>query len=54
MPAAALPDDILQPGEGQVRAMMVIAGNPVLSAPGASGSNGHSNRSISCSRSISM
>lgn len=34
MPAAALPDDILEPGEGQVRAMMVIAGNPVLSAPG--------------------
>lgn len=34
MPAAALPDDILEPGEGQVRAMMVVAGNPVLSAPG--------------------
>ncbi|MBL8651774.1 MAG: molybdopterin-dependent oxidoreductase [Sphingopyxis sp.] len=34
MPAAALPDDILEPGEGRVRAMMVIAGNPVLSAPG--------------------
>jgi anaerobic selenocysteine-containing dehydrogenase len=34
MPAAALPDDILEPGRGQVRAMMVIAGNPVLSAPG--------------------
>ena len=34
MPAAALPDDILEPGDGRVRAMMVIAGNPVLSAPG--------------------
>ncbi|NIJ36117.1 formate dehydrogenase [Sphingopyxis panaciterrae] len=34
MPAAALPDDILEPGEGQVRAMMIVAGNPVLSAPG--------------------
>lgn len=34
MPAAALPDDILEPGEGRVRAMMVVAGNPVLSAPG--------------------
>ncbi|ALH82185.1 molybdopterin-containing oxidoreductase family protein [Sphingopyxis macrogoltabida] len=34
MPAAALPDDILEPGKGRVRAMMVIAGNPVLSAPG--------------------
>lgn len=34
MPAAALPDDILEPGDGRVRAMMVVAGNPVLSAPG--------------------
>lgn len=34
MPAAALPDDILEPGKGQVRAMMIVAGNPVLSAPG--------------------
>ena len=34
MPAAVLPDDILEPGVGQVRAMMVVAGNPVMSAPG--------------------
>ncbi|HTU00131.1 MAG TPA: molybdopterin-dependent oxidoreductase [Rhizomicrobium sp.] len=33
MPSAVLADDILEPGEGQVRAMMLIAGNPVLSAP---------------------
>ena len=34
MAAAVLADDILEPGEGQVRAMMLVAGNPVLSAPG--------------------
>jgi formate dehydrogenase len=34
MAAAVLPDDILEPGDGQVRAMMLVAGNPVLSAPG--------------------
>lgn len=34
MPAAALPDDILEPGAGRVRAMMIVAGNPMLSAPG--------------------
>jgi anaerobic selenocysteine-containing dehydrogenase len=33
MPSAVLADDILEPGEGRVRAMMLIAGNPVLSAP---------------------
>jgi len=33
MPSAVLADDILEPGAGQVRAMMLIAGNPVLSAP---------------------
>lgn len=33
MPSAVLADDILEPGKGQVRAMMLIAGNPVLSAP---------------------
>jgi formate dehydrogenase len=34
MAAAVLPDDILEPGDGQVRAMMLVAGNPILSAPG--------------------
>ncbi len=33
MPSAVLADDVLEPGEGRVRAMMLIAGNPVLSAP---------------------
>lgn len=33
-PAALLPDEIATPGEGQVRALVVISGNPVLSAPG--------------------
>lgn len=33
LPAAVLPDEILTPGEGQVRALVVVAGNPVLSFP---------------------
>ncbi len=34
LPVAGLADEILTPGEGQVRGMLVIAGNPVLSTPG--------------------
>jgi len=34
LPVAGLADEILTPGEGQVRGMLVYAGNPVLSAPG--------------------
>ena len=33
-PVAGLADEITTPGEGQVRAMLVFAGNPVLSSPG--------------------
>jgi anaerobic selenocysteine-containing dehydrogenase len=33
LPAAALAEEIETPGEGQVRAFLAIAGNPVLSAP---------------------
>lgn len=33
-PVATLADEILTPGDGQIRAMITIAGNPVLSAPG--------------------
>jgi len=33
-PVAVLAEEILTQGEGQVRAMITIAGNPVLSAPG--------------------
>jgi anaerobic selenocysteine-containing dehydrogenase len=32
-PLATLADEILTPGEGQVRALVLYAGNPVLSAP---------------------
>ncbi|GAA1687855.1 dehydrogenase [Mycolicibacterium murale] len=32
-PATALAEEIETPGEGQVRAMITVAGNPVLSAP---------------------
>lgn len=33
LPAAELADDITMPGDGQVGALFVIAGNPVLSSP---------------------
>jgi anaerobic selenocysteine-containing dehydrogenase len=35
LPVATLADEIETPGEGQVRALVTIAGNPALSAPGA-------------------
>lgn len=35
LPVAGLADEILTPGEGQVRAMIVHAGNPCLSTPDA-------------------
>ncbi|HYH61937.1 MAG TPA: molybdopterin-dependent oxidoreductase [Solirubrobacterales bacterium] len=34
VPIAGLADEILTPGEGQVRGLLVFAGNPVMSAPG--------------------
>ncbi|MBL1073382.1 molybdopterin-dependent oxidoreductase [Nocardia sp. 2] len=34
-PVATLADEISTPGEGQIRAMVTVAGNPVLSAPGS-------------------
>jgi anaerobic selenocysteine-containing dehydrogenase len=34
LPVAGLADEILTPGEGQVRGLLVWAGNPVLSTPG--------------------
>jgi anaerobic selenocysteine-containing dehydrogenase len=33
LPAAALAEEILTPGQGQIRAMLTCAGNPVLSVP---------------------
>lgn len=33
LPVSTLGEDILAPGEGQVRAMVVLAGNPILSTP---------------------
>jgi anaerobic selenocysteine-containing dehydrogenase len=33
LPVSALADEILTPGEGQVRALVTVAGNPVLSTP---------------------
>jgi anaerobic selenocysteine-containing dehydrogenase len=33
LPVATLADEIEQPGEGQIRALVTVAGNPALSAP---------------------
>ena len=33
LPVAALAEEMLEPGEGQVRALITVAGNPVLSHP---------------------
>lgn len=33
LPVSALAEEILEPGEGRIRAMVTIAGNPVLSTP---------------------
>ncbi len=33
LPSAAIADDILEPGEGQIKAMITSCGNPVLSVP---------------------
>ncbi len=33
LPVAALAEEILEPGEGQLRALITIAGNPILSTP---------------------
>jgi anaerobic selenocysteine-containing dehydrogenase len=33
LPAAAMAEEIQTPGEGQIRALLTVAGNPVLSAP---------------------
>jgi len=33
LPAGILPDEILTPGEGQIRALIVMSGNPLTSAP---------------------
>ena len=33
-PAVTMPDEMLEKGEGQIRAMVISAGNPVLSVPG--------------------
>ncbi|NIF16914.1 molybdopterin-dependent oxidoreductase [Pantoea sp. Cy-639] len=33
LPVSALAEEILEPGEGQVRALITVAGNPVLSTP---------------------
>lgn len=37
VPISGLADEILTPGEGQVRGLLVFAGNPVMSAPGGRG-----------------
>jgi len=52
LPTAALADEILTPGEGQVRALFVIGGNPLLSWPNQEKPVAHSSRSNYSSLSI--
>ena len=42
LPAATMADELETPGEGQVRAMITYAGNPVLSTPDGAGHTGWS------------
>src|SRR4051794_18221154 len=37
LPAAVMREEIETPGDGQIRAMVTVAGNPVLSTPGGAG-----------------
>jgi anaerobic selenocysteine-containing dehydrogenase len=37
LPVATLAEDILEPGDGRIRALLTMAGNPVLSTPGGQG-----------------
>ncbi len=37
LPAAVMREEIETPGDGQIRAMVTVAGNPVLSTPGGDG-----------------
>ncbi|GAB2509192.1 molybdopterin-dependent oxidoreductase [Nocardia heshunensis] len=37
LPVAVLAEEITTPGEGQVRALVTVSGNPVLSTPGGTG-----------------
>ena len=52
-PVATLAEEIETPGDGQVRALVTLAGNPVLSSPTGRGSTAPWARSISWCRSIS-
>jgi anaerobic selenocysteine-containing dehydrogenase len=36
-PVAQLPSEVLTPGDGQIRALITVAGNPALSAPDSAG-----------------
>ncbi len=47
LPVATLADEILEPGEGQVRALVTVAGNPMLSTPDA-GRLGRALASLDC------
>lgn len=53
LPVAALAEEILGEGEGQVRALVTVAGNPVLSTPTGGGSNRPWTAWSSCSASTS-
>ena len=49
LPVAALAEEIDTPGEGQVRALITVAGNPLVSTP----NSGRLERAVECSTSCS-
>ena len=53
LPVSALREEIETPGEGQIRAMLTIAGNPVLSTPDGGALDAASTGSTSWWRSTS-
>ncbi|MFN8039074.1 MAG: molybdopterin oxidoreductase family protein [Acidimicrobiales bacterium] len=53
LPVATLADEILEPGEGQVRALITVAGNPVLSTPD-SGRLAEALRGLDCMISVDI
>lgn len=51
LPCSVLPDEVLTPGDGQVRALVVVAGNPVISFPNTAKMKRRSRSSICWCRS---
>ena len=53
LPVSCLAEEIDTPGEGQIRALVTSAGNPLVSTPNSAAWSGRSRAWTSCSRSTS-